>query len=436
MKNVPPRHPSGASSDTPTTWRDSARPVLRPILFALTAAGIALTGSALAQFVPPGPRPGAPAGPGAGGPATVTPNFGQPLNGLTAEQRDLFMEGAAEFRAQDTPETGLGPLFNGRSCAECHNSPALGGGSNISVTRFGRVDEAGNFDPLTALGGSLLQRFAIAPNLQERIPREANVIVQRKTTPLFGAGLIEAIPDAAILAQAARSVGNGISGRAAFIVDPATGQTRVGRFGWKAQHANLFSFAGDAYLNEMGITNRLFPTENAPNGNTALIARFNTGAIEDTVDPETGRSDMDAFADFMRFLAAPPRATMTQSARLGELQFGTIGCNGCHTPTYTTGPNAIAALSNQSVNLYSDLLLHDMGSLGDGIAQGAAQPREMRTAPLWGLRNRAPYLHDGRAPTLDAAIRAHDGEAAQIRARYQGMGAAERQQLLDFLGTL
>lgn len=408
------------------------QPLVKPMLTALAAAGIAITGSALAQLAPPGPGPGI----GTGGPATVTPNFGQPLNGLTAQQRADFNNGATEFRTQDTPETGLGPIFNGRSCAECHNGPALGGGSNISVTRFGRVDAQGNFDPLTQLGGSLLQRFAIAPNLQERVPPEANVIVQRKTTPLFGAGLIEAIPDSAILAMAQRTVGDGITGRAALINDPATGQQRVGRFGWKAQHANLLSFAGDAYLNEMGITNRFFRAENAPNGNTALIARFNTGVIEDAVDPATGKSDMDAFADFMRFLAAPPRATMTQSARIGELMFGTIGCTGCHVPSYNTGPNAVAALSNQTVNLYSDLLLHDMGSLGDGIAQAAAQPREMRTAPLWGVRVRAPYLHDGRAPTLDAAIRAHDGEAAVVRARYVGLNANERQQLLDFLGTL
>lgn len=411
---------------------------MKKVLVVLSALGIVAAGSAVAQFAPPGGgRPGG--GPAIGPIPTVAPvaNFGGPLIGLNAQQRAAFDDGAIEFRTQDTPETGLGPIFNGRSCAECHNGPALGGGSNITVTRFGRVDENGVFDPLLALGGSLLQRFAINPQAQERVPAEANVIAQRKTTPLFGAGLIEAIPDELILANAARPQADGISGRAAMITDPATGQVRVGRFGWKAQHASLLSFSADAYLNEMGITNRFFPNENAPNGNQALLARFDrTPDIEDGVDPATGRSDIDGFTDFMRFLAAPPRLVMSASARAGETVFATTGCGGCHIPSLATGNNPVPALSNQVVNLYSDLLLHDMGSLGDGIAQGAAAPREMRTAPLWGVRARAPYLHDGRAPTLDAAIRAHDGEAAIVRNRYLGLGAGARQQLLDFLGTL
>ncbi|MBL8517391.1 MAG: hypothetical protein JNM76_10545 [Betaproteobacteria bacterium] len=409
---------------------------LQKVLLALSAIGIVTAGAAIAQFAPPGG--GRPGGPPAPGPAT-TPiaNFGGPLIGLNAQQRAAFEEGAVEFRTQDTPETGLGPIFNGRSCAECHSGPALGGGSNVTVTRFGRVNESGQFDPLLALGGSLLQRFAINNLALERVPAEANVIAQRKTTPLFGAGLIEAIPDQAILAAAARPQADGISGRAALITDPASGQMRVGRFGWKAQHASLLSFSADAYLNEMGITNRFFPTENAPNGNQAVLARFDrVPGIEDAVDPETGRSDIDAFTDFMRFLAAPPRLVMSASARAGESVFATTGCGGCHTPSLATGNHPVPALSNQVVNLYSDLLLHDMGSLGDGIVQGPAAAREMRTAPLWGVRARAPYLHDGRAPTLDAAIRAHDGEAVIVRNRYLGLTPAARQQLLDFLGTL
>jgi CxxC motif-containing protein (DUF1111 family) len=295
----------------------------------------------------------------------------------------------------------------------------------------------GLFDPLEHLGGSLLQRFAIDPVAREQVPREANVVAQRNSTPLFGLGLIEAIPDAAIVAHAERRKPDGIAGRAAMVVDATTGETRVGRFGWKAQHASLLAFSGDAYRNEMGITNRFFPTENAPNGNLALLAAFDRVADpEDVVDPATGRGDVDALADFMRFLAPPERLQGNPSARAGEALFANVGCATCHVPSMTTGPNAIAVLDRKTVALYSDLLLHDMGGLGDGIAQAAAGPREIKTPPLWGLRVSAPYLHDGRAPTIDQAIRQHDGEASVARSRYEGLNPQQRQQILDFLRSL
>jgi len=194
---------------------------------------------------------------------------------------------------------------------------------------------------------------------------------------------------------------------------------------------------GDAYLNEMGITNRLFPTENAPNGNTALLARFDaTPDIEDAVDPVDGTSDIDRTTAFMRFLAPPPRGPITSSVAAGERLFTALDCAACHTPVMTTGRNRIAALSQKPVALYSDLLLHDMGSLGDGIPQAAAGAREMRTAPLWGLAARPAWLHDGRAKTIDDAIRAHAGEAEGSRDKYARLRGDERRQLLDFLGSL
>jgi CxxC motif-containing protein (DUF1111 family) len=211
----------------------------------------------------------------------------------------------------------------------------------------------------------------------------------------------------------------------------------VGRFGWKAQQASLLAFSGDAYRNEMGITNRLFPTENAPNGNTAAIARFvRTGGPDDTIDPLTGRGDIDRVAIYMRLLAPPPSRPGRSTAVRGAQIFSAVACAACHVPVLVTGKNSIAALSEQRVELYSDLLLHDMGSLGDGIAQGAAQTTEMRTAPLWGLNARLAWLHDGRARTLDEAIRAHDGEAAGSRGAYVVLNPADRQALLDFLDTL
>ena len=221
------------------------------------------------------------------------------------------------------------------------------------------------------------------------------------------------------------------------VADPATGKTLIGRFGWKAQQATLLSFAGDAYLNEIGITNRLFPVENAPNGNVQLEEQYDTVADpEDIIDPTTGKGDIDRVTDFMRFTGSPPRLPPTSSASAGRSVFQNTGCAVCHVPLMMTGPNKIAALSQQQVWLFSDLLLHDMGALGDGIAQGAANVREMRTSPLWGLRASAPYLHDGRAATVDDAIKAHDGEAKTARDRYMKLSKQQVQQLLDFLNSI
>ena len=362
--------------------------------------------------------------------------FGDALPGLTTLQMTDFAQGKAEFLKVEDVEGGLGPIFNNSSCVSCHGIPAVGGSSTTLVTRFGlRVGNA--YDPLVELGGSLLQDFAIDPAAQERVPDGANVVARRQSTPLFGLGLIEAIPDAAIVAAARRPKPFGIPGRAAQITDVASGQLRIGRLGWKAQLATLLDFAGDAYLNEMGVTSRLFPHENAPNGSAALLAQFDSVADpEDVVDPASGKGDIDLAADYMRLLAPPPRNPLSPSARSGEFVFEQLGCAACHTPVYQTGPSLIAALDRKPVWLYSDLLLHDMGTLGDGIAQGAAGPREMKTAPLWGVRVSAPYLHDGRAGTVDQAIRAHEGEAAQVRDRYRQLTPTAQRQLLDFVGTL
>jgi CxxC motif-containing protein (DUF1111 family) len=412
-----------------------------PLLRRLPAlASFFFTGlSALAQ--PPAPAPAPPPPPPpvtAPAPAPpATSNFGQPLAGVTAAELAEFQAGQANFEEVETPATGLGPIFNNVSCVACHAAPAPGGGSSVTVTRFGR-SVGGVFDPLTALDGTLLHARAIAPVLLETVPAQANVTTLRLTTPLFGAGLIEAIPDATIILNAQIPQANGVQGRAAIVTDAATGALRVGRFGWKAQHATLLSFAGDAYNNEMGVTNRVFPTAHAPDGNTALLAHFVslTAPPEDVADPVTGEADIDRFADYMRLLAPPTPAPATAQSLQGQRLFTAIGCAACHTPSLNTGPNASAALNNQTVALYSDLLLHDMGSLGDGIAQAAAGTTEMRTAPLWGLHARPLYLHDGRASTPDAAIRAHDGEALAARQAYLQLPSASQQQLLAFLNSL
>lgn len=382
---------------------------------------------------PPVPRVHAPpAGPGheKGG------KFAPPLTGLSSVQIADFIAGKEEFLNVETVESGLGPIFNDVSCVACHFEGGVGGGSRTLVTRFGRVIN-GVFDPLIELGGPLLQRKAIAPEYREVVPREANVVAHRLTTPLFGAGLIEAIPDATIASYAVVVKPYGIKGRAAIVTDPVSAMSRVGRFGWKAQHATLDGFAADAYLNEMGVTSRYFPTENAPNGNQALL-----GLADKVLDPEDAlsggaqKSDLNLAADYMRLLAPVPRLPSTPLMKTGEALFGQIGCAVCHVPSMKTGSSPIGALSSQTVSLYSDLLLHDMGALGDGIVQAPAMAQEMRTAPLWGLRLRSLYLHDGRASTVHLAILAHDGEAKTVRDRYAKLPPASREALAAFLNSL
>ncbi|EDY22447.1 protein of unknown function DUF1111 [Chthoniobacter flavus Ellin428] len=362
--------------------------------------------------------------------------LGDPLPDLTQDQLAAFTDGLGEFENVETPESGLGPVYNNTSCANCHSAPIVGGASAATVTRFGRMDK-GVFDPLSQDGGSLMQSRAIDPAALEHVPADATVVAQRLVTPLFGAGLIEAIPDAAIQDLAKRKKADGVLGRPALVQDVTTGTMRVGRFGWKAQQATLLAFAADAYVNEMGITSRFFPTENAPNGDQKLLAEFDkTADPEDQVDPATGKSDIDKAADYMRFLAPPALPRVNSEVQLGLNLFMRVGCAECHVPTLFTGPNTVRALDRKPVNLFSDLLLHDMGSLNDGIAQADALANEMKTAPLWGLRHRAPYLHDGRAPTLFLAITGHDGEAAPARDRFNKLPSSQQKQLVDFLNSL
>jgi CxxC motif-containing protein (DUF1111 family) len=304
------------------------------------------------------------------------------------------------------------------------------------VTRFGRITN-GIYDPLEALGGPLLQKRAITPKYLEKVPREANVVTDRITTPLFGAGLVEAIPDSAILANATASKPDGVKGRAALMSDVITGEKRVGRFGWKSQHATLNAFSADAYLNEMGVTNAVFPHENAPNGNSTLLTEADKFSDpEDKSSITSPKADFILTADYMRLLAPVPRAPTNSSIIKGETIFKEVGCAVCHIPSMKTGISPITALSNRTVDLYSDLLLHNMGSLGDGITQGTANGTEMRTAPLWGLRLRDALLHDGRASTVELAVLAHAGEAQVARDRFNKLTADRKKSLIDFLNSL
>lgn len=362
---------------------------------------------------------------------------GNPLAGITAHEFELFRIGLDDFLEVEDAGEGLGPVFNGLGCAQCHATPAVGGVSPVSEVRIGYVDEEGEF---YMLGGDTLYHLFALPNqeCQPMIPKEANVIARRIPIPLFGAGLVEAIPDGTIAAleDPNDANGDGISGRAAWIEDVATGEMRVGRFGWKSQHATLLTFGADAYRNEMGITNDLFRNEVAAGIDPEALRRCDSKSDpEDTREPLTGLRGIDAFEGFMKFLAPIDREAPTSEASRGEAVFSQVGCVSCHVPILMTGESKNPVFDRRSVPLYSDLLLHDVGT-GDGIVQGPAQAHEIRTPALWGLRFRRPLLHDGSAATHEEAVLRHGGEAANVAELYRTLPVDDRRALLAFLDSL
>jgi CxxC motif-containing protein (DUF1111 family) len=366
---------------------------------------------------------------------------GDPLLSISAREFELFRIGQQVFTEVETVDEGLGPAFNGTSCAACHSVPAIGGISPMAEVRAGHRSPDGAFRALDASGETLFHTFSL-PNhaCQPVLPIDANVVARRVPIPLFGAGLVEAIPDETLLALADPFDINrdGSAGRASIIIDTATGERRVGRFGWKAQVATLLTFAGDAYRNEMGITNDIFPAELAYGISAEALKRCDlTPDPEDRVDPTTGRRDIDNFAAFMRVLAPIARGPIDESVRDGERVFAAIGCAACHVPALATGPNANPLFNRKVVPLYSDLLLHKIGT-GDGIKQtdSTASPDEMRTPALWGLRLRRPFLHDGSAATIEDAIDRHRGEADLSRQGFKQLDDRSASTLLAFLHSL
>jgi CxxC motif-containing protein (DUF1111 family) len=363
---------------------------------------------------------------------------GDPLPGITETEFTEFRLGLDDFTEIETAEDGLGPAFNANSCAACHNVPAIGGTSVVLETRAGYRTSAG-LSGLDDEGNTLMHLFSVPPHkCQPTAPPDANVFARRAPLPVFGAGLIEAIPDETILAlqDPFDRDGNGVRGRAAIVLDVATGTRRVGRFGWKAQQATLLAFSGDAYRNEMGITNDLFPKEYAYGISDADMARCDSKSDpEDRPNPLTRRRGIDNFESFMKFLAPIARGPIDDAAREGELVFQSIGCAACHVPALSTGPSTNPLFNRRAVPLYSDLLLHDIGT-GDGIHQAAAKPEEIRTPALWGLRLRRPLLHDGTASTIEDAIGRHQNEADLARRGFTRLRPADQALLLAFLRSL
>ena len=364
--------------------------------------------------------------------------LGQPLDGLTQVEFQEFRLGLDDFLEVEASEEGLGPAFNATSCAVCHNIPTIGGAGTMAELRAGRRNANGEFETLDDSGDTLFHMFSVPGHgCQPVLPEDANVFARRVPIPLFGAGLIEAIPDETLLGLEDPNDrnGDGVSGRAAIVVDVASGARRVGRFGWKAQHATLITFGADAYRNEMGITNDLFPQESAFGiraDRLRLCDPFSDP--EDIRDPRSRRRGIDNFASFMRFLAPAGRGSVNEQTQAGEQVFAAIGCTACHVPSLETGASGNPVFHRKTVALFSDLLLHDVGT-GDGIVQGAAQANEMRTPSLWGLRFRRPLLHDGTA-TLEEAILRHGREAELARRGFESLSDVNRAALLAFLGSL
>jgi CxxC motif-containing protein (DUF1111 family) len=364
---------------------------------------------------------------------------GDPLPGLTPVEFTEFRLGLDDFTEVETAEDGLGPAFNGTSCAVCHNVPSIGGAGVILEVRAAYRDEDGGFHGLNAAGDSLMHLFSIPSHgCQPIMPDNVTVVAHRAPIPLFGAGLVEAIPDDTLqaLEDPLDRNSDGVSGRAAIVVDVATGDRRVGRFGWKAQHATLLAFGADAYRNEMGITNDLFQQEFAFGIDADRMRRCDDRPEpEDVRNPSTRRRGIDNFEAFMRFLAPVPRGPVDDVVRDGERIFLGIGCATCHVPTLTTGPSTNPLFNRKSIGLFSDLLLHDVGT-GDGIQQGAAEPDEIRTPALWGLRLRRPLLHNGSAATIEEAVARHQREAELARRGFAQLTPDDRQRLLAFLRSL
>jgi CxxC motif-containing protein (DUF1111 family) len=367
----------------------------------------------------------------------VGTEFGEPIQGITGLEFELFRLGLEDFLEVEDAEEGLGPIFNGRSCAECHAVPRVGGSGIMSEIRAGLLHEDGSFEELA--GGSLIRLFSVPSHeLQPMIPQEANVVARRKPLPLFGDGLVEAVADDIFIAMEDPDDldGDGISGRAHRVSDKESGEIRIGRFGWKAQQSSLFTFGAEAYRDEMGITSALFPEEACPAGDCSLLELLDRVADpEDGPERTTGLSGIDNFANFMRLLGPPPRGEMTEEALQGQKIFNQIQCGACHVPDLHTGASPFRALRFKRFSPFGDFLLHDIAT-GDGIQQGDARPQEIRTAPLWGVRFRAPFLHDGRASNLNEAIEMHGAEAEESRGKYQGLAQEQKEALIAFLRSL
>jgi len=417
---------------------------------------------------------------------------GEPIAGLTANELRFFELGKEDFEEREDVADGMGPRMNLDGCGTCHSQPAIGGTSPAVNPQVAFADAATPSqlpavaafirengpvrevrlvrNPDGTPDGGVTNTFTITGregadgcNLrQHNFDREIDNrnIIFRIPTPVFGAGLIEQIQDATILAnQAANSSQKrdlgirgrpniSVSGRAISGVTNRNGNDgTITRFGWKAQNVSLLLFSGEAYNVEMGITSELFQNEREQDPACQFATVPNDTQDFANADPVKLTSSPIAiqnFANFQRFLAPPTPSSDTPggatSIARGKSQFVSVGCALCHTPTLKTGNSTVAALRNKDVNLFSDLLVHDMGvGLADGVSQGQAGPREFRTSPLWGLGKRIFFLHDGRTSDLEVAIQAHRSDGSEANAvvrNFNNLRESQKQDLLNFLRSL
>ena len=413
-----------------------------------------------------------------------TAGAGGAISGLTVKEGKFFQAGQDAFSETQSvlgtiggTEAGLGPRFNMDSCVGCHAHPASGGSSpsinpqvavasklNATntlpyfVTLNGPVREARYkyVDPTTNTirDGGVHALFTIAgrqdasgcvasdiPQPEFEYAHSQNNVTFRIPTPVFGAGLIEAIADETILANIKNPPVMGVSGH----VNREGNAGTITRFGWKAQNKSLVIFSAEAYNVEQGVTNELFPQERDETSKCTFGTYPEDHTNFEETQPQQISSDAVNFANFMRFLAPPtPVASYgivaATSIAQGANLFVTVGCALCHTPSMKTDTSSTSALNGKTANLYSDLLVHHMGAgLADDIIQGAAGPDEFRTAPLWGLGQRIFFLHDGRTSDLLEAIQAHassGSEANQVISNFNARTVLERQAILNFLRSL
>ncbi len=343
-------------------------------------------------------------------------SYGGPFRDLSTAEADRFLRGRSAFDRDRFLSEGLGERFNGDSCRACHFDPVPGGAGplDVNVVRQGIFDANGFTAPAL---GTVTHRHSAATDARNPVDDAANFFEQRQTPPLFGLGLIEQIPDATILANEDPNNTTGISGRANILPGG-----RVGRFGWKADVPSVDEFGRDATSTELGLT--------LPEQMGLTFGRTTDG--DDVADPEVQLDELGDMVFWLKMLAGPPRQrTDTAAEDQGEALFATAGCDGCHIPSMQT-------MDGMPVDLYSDLLLHDVTPAGTdrGIASADASITEFRTTPLWGLGTTAPYWHDGRASTIAAAILLHFGEADASRTAYEGLTQAEKDALHAFLQSL
>jgi CxxC motif-containing protein (DUF1111 family) len=357
---------------------------------------------------------------------------GDPVRGLTKDQRASFGRGEVVFDSTFTPARGLGPLFNADGCGECHEDPVKGGVGD-EVELHASAFHPPLCDPLAAEGGFVFQ-LKSTPALKaalgidsEPVPSNGTARALRTTPVLFGRGLLDLVPDSVILSYADPDDrnGDGISGRPNHFVDG-----RPGRFGRKAFVPRLDEFNDGAFSAEMGITSPAVLTEETVGGEPI------PAGVDPVPEPEIDQEALNRTNDFVRLLAAPTPLKASKDARRGRKIFSDIGCAGCHIPALRTGDSPIAALRHKEVAAFTDLLLHDMGPELADMCLGEATPAEFRTEPLIGLRLKPNFLHDGRDTTLEQAIQSHGGEGAGARNRFLGLAPVERVALIAFLKTL